>query len=424
MDHDLVLEGRVVTPQGLQDTEVGVTDGLIAKIGRGLRGDRRIRADRSLIFPGFVDIHVHLREPGWEHKEGFRTGSLAAAHGGVTTVADMPNNPIPTTTRAAVELKKRLSSEKSKVGVVFYGGVVPKDLGLLNEIADQVVGFKLYLSETTGVKAFPSAELAKTFEAIARTGRPVSVHCEDQAAIDRARERLRGEDRPDVYGDLRPPEAEANAVKEVLEALQKSGGVRANVCHSSLGETVSMASRARAAGSWVYCEAALHHLYFNRRALLTDRMLKTNPPLRSEDEREALLQGLKAGKVSFLVTDHAPHLEEEKLSGGAAGIPGLDDYGHLVSWLIRGNGVEPSTIAAVASRNPARFLGLDDRGTISEGKKADFAVLDLHSPEKVRNEHVRSKCGWSPYQGKEFPGRVRWTVVGGELLMDDFEMVT
>lgn len=423
MEHDLVLEGRVVTPAGLQDTEVGINEGLTVEIGHGLKGSKRIKAERSLIFPGFVDMHVHLREPGWEYKEDFRTGTRAAVHGGVTTVVDMPNNPIPTTTKRALELKKRLAEEKAVVDVKFYGGVASENLDRLSDMSAGVVGYKVYLSETTGSRAFPESELARAFGIIEATKRPLSLHCEDQALIDSRREQLEGVDRPDVYSDLRPPEAEVEAVRKVVTALKETKGLRANVCHASVHETLRLVMSARTEKLNLHCEAALHHLYFNRGAMLGNKLLKTNPPLRSEQDRQALVGGIKDGSVSFLVTDHAPHTEDEKKERGLAGVPGLDDYGHIVSWLVREQGVDPVAIARVASSNPANYLGLSDRGEVEVGRRADFTVLDIHSPEKVRRDDVRSKCAWSPYEGREFPGRVRWTLSKGEVLLDDYEPV-
>ncbi len=423
MDHDLVLEGRVVSPAGLQDTEVGVSEGLIAEIGHGLRGARRLRTERCLIFPGFIDIHVHLREPGWEYKEDFRTGTEAAVHGGLTTVADMPNNPTPTTTKQALELKKRLAQEKAVVDVKFYGGVVAEKLDRLSEMSEGVVGYKMYLSETTGSRSFPESEIARAFGIIAATKRPVSLHCEDQTLIDRRRAELRGVERPDVYSDLRPPEAETEAVRKAVAALRGIRDLRVTVCHASVRGTLSQARDARAEGMNIHCEATLHHLYFSRGAMLESGLLKTNPPLRSDQDRQALVSGIKEGSVSFLVTDHAPHNEDEKKERGLAGVPGLDDYGHVVSWLVREQGVDPTVIARVASSNPAKYIGMNDRGEVAVGRRADFTILDTHSPEEVNSEDVRSKCGWSPYEGREFPGRVRWTISKGDVLLDDYEQL-
>ena len=420
MEHDLVLDGRVVTPQGILEREVGVSEGLVAEIGVGLRGSRRIRAGRSIVFPGFVDLHAHLREPGWEMKEDFRTGTLAAAHGGVTTVADMPNNPAPIASLAALEAKRRLA-EKALVDVKLYGMVLPEKLRSLEEMAEGVIGYKIYLSETTGAGSFPESELGRALSAVAETGRPASLHCERQSVIDRAKG-LEGGSAPDLHCDLRPPEAEQEAVRAVVAALRETPRARTNICHASTAATLGMVREARSEGLRLYCEATLHHLYFNRRAMLGNRLLQTNPPLRAEEDRQSLLAGLRDGGVSFLVTDHAPHLLGEKVDGGRSGVPGLDDYSHVVSWLVREQGVDPLVIARVASGNPSKYLNLVDRGEVAVGKRADFAVVDLHSPEKATDEGVQSKCGWTPYEGREFPGRARWTVYGGKVLLDDFEI--
>ncbi len=424
MKHDLVVAGKVVSPVGVREMELGISDGKVAEMKRqGLSGTRIIKAGRALIFPGFIDIHVHMREPGWEQKEDFRTGSEAAVHGGVTTVADMPNNPKPAISLAVLREKEKLANKKALVDVKFYGGIVYKGLDELRGISNLVAGYKLYLAKTTGNLTFPPTELERAFCLIAGTGRPVSLHCEDQGIIDEKTGELAAEKRPDVYCDMRPPEAEVESVRRVVAALKTAPNLRANVCHASTEETLSIVSAARSQGAHLQCEAALHHLYFDRGEMLESPLLRTNPPLRREEDRAALLEGLKDGRVSFLVTDHAPHLREEKLSDGLSGVPGLDDYGHVVSWLIRREGVDPTAVAHAACSNPALFLGLEDRGQIEIGKRADLSILDIRSPEVVRAEDVRSKCGWSPYEGIEFPGRIRWTIRGGEPLLNDYEQV-
>ncbi|MDG7015815.1 MAG: dihydroorotase family protein [Nitrososphaerota archaeon] len=420
MEHDLVLGGRVVTPGGVEDLEIGVSDGLVREVGRALRGSRRIDAGRCLIFPGFIDLHVHLREPGWERKEDFRTGTRAAAHGGVTAVVDMPNNPTPATTREAVDLKARLAREKAVVGVMLNGGVGER-MEDVASISGRVVGYKLYMSETTGASALPKGALGRVFNAVAATGKPLSVHCEDQEVLDETEAKAQEASGAGTYPDVRPPRAETEAVGRVVAALRETRGLRANVCHASTAETLRLVRSGAGEGLRLSCEASLHHLYFSKKALLDNRLLRTNPPLREEEDRKALLEGIGDSSVSFLVTDHAPHLEEEKEEQGLAGVPGLDDYSHVVSWLIRDQGVDPTVISRVASANPAAYLGLGDRGEISPGKRADFTVLDLRSPEVVRRDDVQSRCGWSPYEGREFPGRARYTIVGGEPVLDDGE---
>lgn len=424
MENDLVLEGRVVTPAGLVEAEVGVEDGTIREVRKGgVKGARRIRAPGSIIFPGFIDLHVHLREPGWEAKEDFRTGTLAAAHGGVTTVVDMPNNPVPANTATVLNRKRGLADLKSVVAVEFYSGVDPTRLQDVEGSSSVARAFKLFMSKTTGVGGFPEERLEESLKVIARTEKGASMHCEDQGLLDLAADRLKGVVRPDIHCDLRPPQAEAAAVRNALEAAKGIDNLQINICHASTSESVALVAGAASGATKATCEATLHHLFFNRRAMLSDPRLATNPPLRAEEDRQALLNGLRDGQVSFLVTDHAPHLLEEKESGGRSGVPGLDDYGHIVSWLVRNQGFDPVRIAKIASSGPAAFLGMKDRGAVAPGMRADFSVLDLHSPEKVREEDLQTKCSWSPYEGKEFPGRVRWTIVKGEAVVEDFEVV-
>lgn len=422
MEHDLVLEGRVVTRSGIDDLEVGVTDGKISEVRKqGLRGGRRLRTGSCLIFPGFIDAHVHLREPGWESKEDFRTGSEAAAHGGVTTVADMPNNPRPANSPEALLNKRRLADSRSLVGVELYSGVEPGRIDSIPKLAGGAAGYKIFMARSTGDGVFPEDRLLAAFEAISSTGKPVSVHCEDQKIIDERAKLLRGVDRPDVHCDIRSPEAEVSAVKVAVKRAEEVKGLRLNVCHLSVEDSLAVVEAARSRGAMVDCEATLHHLYFSRKAMLSNSLLRTNPPLRSESDRRALVEALGSGRISFLVTDHAPHLADEKMSEGLSGVPGLDDYGHVVSWLIK-QGVDPSAILKVCAANPARFLGLSDRGEVGAGLRADITVLDLKSPEKVDADSLRTKCGWSPYEGETFPGRVRWTIRGGRTLVEDFEV--
>jgi dihydroorotase len=425
MEYDLLVEGNAVTPQGTERVQIAVSDGRIAEIRKqGLRGTRKIAVEGSLVFPGFIDAHVHLREPGWEYKEDFASGTEAAVHGGVTTVLDMPNNPTPATTINALERKTALAREKALVDVKFFGGV-GDNLAQIQRIRRLVVGYKIYLASSTGNLLFPSDRLAAALAAVARTGKPLSLHCEEQSIIDQRTRELVSEDRPDVHADRRPPEAEFEAVRKVLASLEsgQARNARVNFCHISVAEALKIVSLARIRGMHVACEATLHHLFFSRKDMWKRRgLLDMNPPLRSEGDRRAMLEGLREGSVDFLVTDHAPHTLAEKRDG-ACGLPGLDNYGNMVAWLMRNQDVAPARIASVCSGNQARFFRLRDRGIIAKGKRADLTILDLKSKERASSSSVRSKCGWTPYEGYEFPGRVRWTIRAGAALLEDFEIV-
>ena len=421
MDYDLVLEGRVVTPKGAEELQIGVDGDRIAEIKKeGLQGVRRIVSPAScVILPGFIDTHVHLREPGWEHKEDFASGTAAAAHGGVTTVFDMPNNAMPATNARTLKIKAELAKSRGFVDVKLLAGIDGR-LAFIPTVRDLVVGYKIYLAETTGNLLTPASKLRGTLAAVGRTRKPASVHCEQQSIIDRRREELAGQNRPDLHPDLRPPEAEVESVRSVL---MMRGCTKVNFCHVSTSEALSLIGESRKVDPGVACEVALHHLFFSRNDMLCNDLLRMNPPLRSEPDRIAMIEGLKSGRVNFLATDHAPHTLAEKRNEGACGVPGLDNYGNLVSWLIDRHGFSLETVAAVTSGNQARYFGLRDRGMIAVGKRADLSLIDLKAREKATSQGTRSKCGWTPYDGVEFPGRVRWTIYGGKVLVDNFELL-
>jgi dihydroorotase len=424
MECDLLVEGKAVLPAGIDNVQIGIADGRIAVIQKhGVHAAHRIAAADCLIFPGFIDLHVHLREPGWEYKEDFATGSQAAIHGGVTTMVDMPNTPQPMVSVAALEDKRRLAA-KATVDVHFYGGVTTSNLASLSAMAAYVVGYKVYLAETTGNLRLPLEQLPSALAAIETLRKPVSLHCENQALIDARRRELQGRSEPDLHCDVRPPEAEVQSVRHVIAQLR---GGAANICHLSTADGLELVEAARRTGRHIFCEVTPHHLFYTREAMhQRGHFLKVNPPLRTDAHRHALLEGLKRGQIDFLASDHAPHTTDEKQreSGSApSGVPGLDDYGHIVAWLLVTEGVSPMTVLDLCSGNPARFLGLDDRGRIAVGTRADLTIVDIHHPETVQAEHLYTKCGWSPFDGVTFPGGVRWTVHQGRVLLEDYRLV-
>jgi dihydroorotase len=234
---------------------------------------------------------------------------------------------------------------------------------------------------------------------------------------------MAGSTAPDAYCDMRPPESEIKSVQSALAASSVVKGLRANICHVSTKSSLALIESARAKGVEVMCEATLHHLFFTRKAMLDNGLLRTNPPLREEEDRASILDGLAAGRVNLLVTDHAPHTRVEKVTEGLAGVPGLDDYSHVVTWLIKTRGIDPVTLGRACSSTPAYFFELEDRGIIASGKRGDLSIVDLRTPQRVTPDSLKTKCGWSPYEGFEFPGGCRWTICGGKVLLDDFEVL-
>lgn len=436
MIHDLMIEGKVVTTASINEVQIGIDDGLITEIKKqGLRGERKIEARHCLIFPGFIDLHAHLREDesqDWSYKEDFRSGAAAAIHGGVTTVVDMPNTPLPGINAARIRKKKELAYKKAK-GVIdfFFQGAVTESGTAINttgiaDMQDEVVAYKMYLAETQGL-SMRVEQLPEAIGAVAATSRPLVIHCEDQNILDERKAALKGCGADgasnELHSELRPEEAELSAVKHVLATSSAYPDIKLNIAHVSVYESLAIIKRHKN----VFCEVTPHHLFFNKTAVTSKTaFLKTNPPLRTEENRRLLLAAFKGGRIDFLVTDHAPHTKYEKaldILEAPAGVPNLDTYGNFVAWLIVRCDVHPLLISRVCAYNPATFLGLDDRGSIEVGKKANFSILDLHARVKISSALLYTKCGWSPFEGYEFPGAVKHTIFNGAVVTEDDAVV-
>ncbi|MDI6811175.1 MAG: dihydroorotase [archaeon] len=432
MLHELIVEGRIVNPERIKDAQIAIDGGYITELKKhGLRGERKIGASGWLIFPGFIDLHAHLREDSshsWDYKEDFKSGTEAALHGGITTVVDMPNTPLPGINSERIREKKELAQRESKgvVDLLFCGGVTESNLNALADMQQDVVAYKIYLAETGGL--YISEEtLPRAIKAVEAASKPAIIHCEDERIIEKRREELRvkGEEKKglEIYSALRPDEAELSAVKNVLSSAVASSGAEINIAHVSVYDTLRIIKGYKN----VHCEVTPHHLFFSKNDVLAKKaFLKTNPSLRTEENRQRLLAAFKEGGIDFLVSDHAPHTKEEKAGDileAPAGVPNLDTYGNFVSWLIASNDVHPTLIAKVCSYNPALFLGLHDRGRIEVGKRAHLTILDMQKRVKISNEHLYTKCGWSPFEGYEFPGAVRHTICNGVVVTDYDEVL-
>lgn len=409
-EYNMVLEGNIVTVAGVDYASIGITDGIITAVSdKGLRGKKTITLGKSsLIFPGFIDPHVHLREPGWEYKEDFLSGSRAALHSGVTTVGDMPNLPVPVTSRAVLARKQKLA-KRALVDVLHYGAAGSE--ADIRALAPHVPAFKIYTAQSTGDLMTASPEAATRL--IASYKKPVIFHCEDQNVIEKATAALAAQKYAWKHCDERPPEAEIAAVGQVIELCKKYEAA-GHIAHISTAKAVTMVNEAG-----MSCEVTPHHLFFRKEDMqVQGALLKMNPPLRSEAERRALLRAVKKGRISMLATDHAPHTLQEKLVQVPSGVPGLDTYGNFVLWLMREHSVKPELLAVMTSHHAARFLGLADRGVIKKGCKADLAILDRKGRTTIENKKLYTKCGWSPFNGMAFPGRILYTIRDGRAVTE------
>jgi dihydroorotase len=400
-NHDREFEGAI---------EINTDTGLIEYVGP-ITGKSDIDLAGQIVFPGFGDLHIHAREDSSQlqtYKEDFATASAASIHGGVTYVADMPNN-----AKAPIDdesyTEKETLTAKSAVHVTLYAGIGPAT----NPLARHVP-YKVFMGPSVGDLYFASqAQLESVIERY--RGKSVSFHCEDPVILGESKAAPTHEQR-------RPASAEIAATAFALYLIEKYELI-GKLCHYSTKVGLEMIAAAKARGVRVTAEAAPHHLFFDD-TMLTDenrKWLQANPPLRAREDRLALITALREGLVDYLATDHAPHTNEEKMNG-MSGMPHLDTYGAFATWLMAKHGFSAKDIARVCAYNPGSFVNefLPDGfgkgyGVIEPGYVGSLTILNLDAPLVVRREELKTKCGWSPFEGYTMPGRVTYTVLKGKV---------
>lgn len=399
--------GRAFAGGEIKYLEIGISGGKIAEVKSSIRGgEKRIDVPGGVILPGFVDPHVHFRDPGMTEKEDFSSGTLAAVHGGVTCVLDMPNTIPPVSDVGALLEKKKHVSGRAHADYGLFAAVTPGcNAGMM---APLVPGFKLFMGSTTGkILLNDDAEIGAAIRDISRTGKRVSVHAEDDSMIARGPERncrdhLRN----------RPVEAEINA----LRRLSRFKGMKMNICHNTNAESVALAN-----DLGFTTEVTLHHLFFEPEKFSTSEY-KVNPPIRSASVRDGLYKAFIGGKVSMFGSDHAPHTISDKsqdFDSAPSGIPGVETTIPIVMNMVRKNIVPLPQAVSMGSEAPAASFGMR-KGRIEEGYDADLSVFDLRNVTAVDIRKLHSKAGHSPYDGWEavFPEIV---MVRGEIQIDGGE---
>lgn len=398
---------------------LAVEAGRVAEATEPAPGDRIVDLGGLYVVPGFVDVHVHLREPGFPQKETIATGTAAAARGGYTAVCSMPNlSPAPDTPETLAR-QTELIRRDAVVRVYPYGTITMGQRGCgepvdFAALAPLVVGFS---DDGRGVQSEDLMEQAMRRAAAA--GKPIVAHCE----VD---ELLRGGYIHDgVYCRAHghrgiSSESEWRQVERDI-ALAEKTGCQYHVCHVSTKESVELVRQAKARGLNVSCETAPHYLLLCDEDLREDGCFKMNPPLRSRADREALIEGVADGTIEVVATDHAPHTAEEKsrgLAGSAMGIVGLEcAFPLLYTHLVLPGVITLERLVDLMAVNPRRLFGLG--GGVEPGDEADFTVLDLGARYAIDPDGFRSKGRATPFAGWSVAGRAVLTVVEGRTVFDD-----
>jgi dihydroorotase (multifunctional complex type) len=431
---DSVLTNAKVYLKGeIAECSLAVEEGVIQKIGKEPhmpRADERTDLQGLLVLPGVVDCHVHLRDEERAYKETFQTGTAAAAAGGVTTVLDMPNNSPTTMSIEALRNRMNLAKRRIMVNVGFLSEF-PATQDEIDGIAAQgAVGFKLFLAEQVGgIDITDDAALKAAFEHSANLNVPVAVHAEDHALLKKSIERMKLANRHDMAAFLKAHDevAEQIAVERVLRIAGLVKKMRLHFCHVSTKGTLEAIGKAKVSKKAATCEVTPHHLLLTKDdyTRLGARAL-TMPPLRTEENVQALWKGVDEGKVDTIGSDHAPHALGEKDSASIwdvkAGIPGLETTLPLTLTMVHKEKLTLEHAVELLSQKPAEVFSLDDRGRIEEGKAADFAVVDFNQKFRIDASAFKSKAKFSPFDKWEVQGKPIKTYVSGVLVMDESEI--
>ena len=417
----LICGGRIIDPAQNMD-EIGdilIEDGKIAQIAPKIieEADQTINAEGHVVMPGFIDLHVHLREPGFEYKETIRTGAMAAARGGVTTICPMPNTkPVIDSPDRVKDLLER--AKDAAVHILPIGAVTIGQEG--NELAD-IAGMKeagaVALSED-GKSVMDSLVFRHALKEAAKNKIPMFSHCEDKALVD---------------GGVMNAGAKAeelglpgitNAVEDVIVArdilMAKETGCRLHLCHCSTADSVLLIEMAKQQGLPVTGEVCPHHFILTSDDIkCDDPNYKMNPPLRTKKDVDALIRGLKDGSFKVISTDHAPHAVPEKtgsIRNAAFGIVGIEtSFALSYTALVETGILTISQLIEKMSWNPAQILG-SDRGTLQKGHPADIVIADIDHEYKIDKNEFASKGRNTPFDGWKVKGKILYTICDGKVV--------
>ena len=421
----LIQNGYVLDPESKREGkfDVLIEDEKIIKVAEQItaHADKVLDASGCYVMPGFIDLHVHLRDPGLEYKETLETGGKAAARGGVTTICAMPNTkPVVDNGEKVADVHNRAKTD-SPVHVIQIGAITIGQQG--QELAD-IEGMAkagCHAISEDGKSVMNASLYRKAMKIAKENGISIFAHCEDITMVEGGV--MHADEKAQALG----LKGITNAVEDVIVArdilLAKETGVRLHLCHCSTEDSVKLVDAAKKEGLPVTAEVCPHHF-----AMTTDDIteddgnFKMNPPLRGRRDVEALKAGLKADIMDVIATDHAPHAAEEKncsMTKAAFGIVGLETMASLTyTELVEPGILTPMQMAEKTSYNPAKILGLDDKGAIAEGKIADVVVFDPTVEYVIDKNTFYSKGKNTPFHGRKVKGDIRYTLVDGNVVYE------
>ncbi len=419
----LIQNGHVLDPAAGRDGlfDVLVEDKTIVEVSEKIdaQADKVIDAKGCYVMPGFVDLHVHFRDPGLEYKETLETGGAAAVHGGVTTVCCMPNTKPPIDTAEKVASVHERAKKESLTKIIQLGAVTIGQKG--EELAD-IEGMAkagCHAISEDGKSVMNASLYRKAMKIAKQAGISVFAHCEDITMVEG------GVMNADAKAESLGLKGITNSVEDVIVArdilLAKETGVRLHLCHCSTEDSVKMIKAAKEAGLPVTGEVCPHHFILSSDDIICDDgNFKMNPPLRGKADVQALIEGLRDGVMDVISTDHAPHSAEEKnksMAQAAFGIVGIETSAALTyTYLVKTGVISVMEMVRKMSTNPANILGMPEIGTLAEGTVADIVVFDADKEYQIDVDTFKSKGKNTPFGGYTVNGEVAYTLVDGNIV--------
>ena len=420
----LIKGGHIVNEDRVTDGNIVIEDGNIIEISKQqpeASFDETIDASGCYVLPGVIDDHVHFREPGLTEKADIDTESRAAAAGGVTSYFDMPNCNPQTTTLEALKEKQTLAREKSHVNYAFFYGATNDNIDTFSQLdATTIPGIKLFMGSSTGNMLVDRQEVLERIFKSCKL--PLMVHCENTDIINRnmaSAKEAWGQDPPvSLHAMIRSEEACLESTRKAV-ALANKYGTRLHVAHISTAEELELFSVCRdGIATKVTAEACVGHLFFTQ--LDHERLgtrIKVNPAIKTPVDQFMLREALTDGRISVVATDHAPHLLSQKEGGcakAASGMPMIQFSLVTMLELVDEGVLTIQRLVELMCHNPARLFGVQQRGFLRTGYRADITIVRPKSPWTVTSDCILSKCGWSPMEGHQYQWRVERTLCNGQ----------
>ena len=412
----IIKNADVVTKDGVKKLDIRIENGRIAALGKNLSGEG-LDCTGLTVFPGLIDMHVHLREPGFEKKEDIASGSAAAVRGGFTQICCMPNTKPVTDNKVVVSYILNRAKEVGLCKVHPIGAITEGQKGEnLAAIGAMKAAGAVAISED-GKSVVKTNLMANAMMYAADFGLKCLCHCEDASLVDG------GVVNEGYYSTLTGLKGSLRAAEDIIIAreicLAESLSLPVHICHVSTYSGVQLIREAKARGVQVTAETCPHYFTLTDEVIATfDTNTKVNPPIREEKDRLAVIEGLKDGTLDCIVTDHAPHHEDDKnveYNLAAFGISGLEtSFALSYTQLVKGGALTLCELADKMSAAPARVLGLEG-GAIEEGAVADLTIADLNEKWTIDPKDFVSKGKNTPFASREVYGKVKYTLVDGEV---------